>query len=58
VRIGKWRWPPAKEELDEAGNEGQPPEGFFEFKMRKMQVSGLGIFLHSQPQLYLSLMLR
>ena len=29
VRIGKWRWPPAKEDMD--GN----TEGFFEFKMRK-----------------------
>ena len=33
VRIGKWRWPPPKEELA-AGQ--QPAEGFFEFKMRKM----------------------
>ena len=29
VRIGKWRWPPAKEDMDGA------TEGFFEFKMRK-----------------------
>ena len=33
VRIGKWRWPPPKEELT-AGE--QSAEGFFEFKMRKM----------------------
>ena len=32
VRIGKWRWPPPK---DETTGE-QPAEGFFEFKMRKM----------------------
>ena len=32
VRIGKWRWPPPK---DETSTE-QPVEGFFEFKMRKM----------------------
>ena len=32
VRIGKWRWPPPK---DETQGE-QPVEGFFEFKMRKM----------------------
>ena len=32
VRIGKWRWPPPK---DETTTE-QPVEGFFEFKMRKM----------------------
>lgn len=38
VRIGKWRWPPPKEELAEAGVDSQNPEGFFEFKMRKMQV--------------------
>ena len=32
VRIGKWRWPPPKEEgADPMG------EGFFEFKMRKMK---------------------
>ena len=40
VRIGKWRWPPPKEEMDAAaGNEGGADvgEGFFEFKMRKMQ---------------------
>ena len=29
VRIGKWRWPPAKEDMDGA------TEGFFEFKMGK-----------------------
>lgn len=37
VRIGKWRWPPPKEEMGEAGAEGQTAEGFFEFKMRKLQ---------------------
>lgn len=40
VRIGKWRWPPPKEEMDSAlgGAEGaEVGEGFFEFKMRKMQ---------------------
>ena len=37
VRIGKWRWPPPKEEGAEAGAGDQPAEGFFEFKMRKMQ---------------------
>ena len=31
VRIGKWRWPPAKEDLEANA------EGFFEFKMRKMK---------------------
>merc|ERR1719330_467373 len=30
VRIGNWRWPPPKEAID------GDPEGFFEFKMRKM----------------------
>ena len=34
VRIGKWRWPPPKDESAIAGE--QPVEGFFEFKMRKM----------------------
>ena len=32
VRIGKWRWPPPKDETQPE----QPQEGFFEFKMRKM----------------------
>lgn len=31
VRIGKWRWPPPKEDGDALA------EGFFEFKMRKMK---------------------
>ena len=31
VRIGKWRWPPPKEDGDGVA------EGFFEFKMRKMK---------------------
>lgn len=35
VRIGKWRWPPPKDESG-AGDDGSV-EGFFEFKMRKMQ---------------------
>ena len=38
VRIGKWRWPPAKEDLMGLAGEGESgAEGFFEFKMRKMQ---------------------
>ena len=32
VRIGKWRWPPPKEDGD-----AMAAEGFFEFKMRKMK---------------------
>ncbi len=36
VRIGKWRWPPPKEEMGEMSAE-QQAEGFFEFKMRKLQ---------------------
>ena len=39
VRIGKWRWPPPKEELAEgaaAATGDQQAEGFFEFKMRKL----------------------
>jgi myosin-15 len=32
VRIGKWRWPPPKDETQMDPNS----EGFFEFKMRKM----------------------
>ena len=38
VRIGKWRWPPPKEELAEgaAAAGDQQAEGFFEFKMRKL----------------------
>ena len=28
VRIGKWRWPPPK-------NEGDPNDSYMEFKMRK-----------------------
>jgi hypothetical protein len=35
VRIGKWRWPPPKED----GTPGTA-EGFFEFKMRKMKEKG------------------
>ena len=31
VRIGKWRWPPPKEDGDALA------EGFFQFKMRKMK---------------------
>ena len=45
VRIGKWRWPPPKDELqgDQSGAGGATSEGFFEFKMRKMseKMSGL-----------------
>ena len=37
VRLGKWRWPPPKEEMGEAGAGDQTAEGFFEFKMRKLQ---------------------
>ena len=42
VRIGKWRWPPPKEEIaameGEARGENQgEAEGFLEFKMRKLQ---------------------
>jgi myosin-15 len=37
VRIGKWRWPPPKDESAIAGE--QPVEGFFEFKMRKVVFS-------------------
>ncbi len=41
VRIGKWRWPPPKDDAGStAGGDGAetaPVEGFFEFKMRKMQ---------------------
>ena len=33
IRIGKWRWPPPKDET--MGDE--EAEGFFQFKMRKMQ---------------------
>lgn len=33
VRIGKWRWPPPKEEMQ---GDQSAAEGFFEFKMRKM----------------------
>merc|ERR1712226_1768006 len=40
VRIGKWRWPPPKE-LMEQGPDGagadETAEGFLEFKMRKLQ---------------------
>ena len=40
VRIGKWRWPPPKEQIAQ-GTEGAPEdetaEGFLEFKMRKLQ---------------------
>ena len=40
VRIGKWRWPPPKEQIPQ-GTEGAPEdetaEGFLEFKMRKLQ---------------------
>ena len=41
VRIGKWRWPPPKEQV-QAGPDGTPAddgatEGFLEFKMRKLQ---------------------
>lgn len=32
IRIGKWRWPPPKDENSVEGS----AEGFFEFKMRKM----------------------
>ena len=35
VRIGKWRWPPPKEDGTAA-----TAEGFFEFKMRKMKEKG------------------
>jgi hypothetical protein len=35
VRIGKWRWPPPKEDGSAA-----TAEGFFEFKMRKMKEKG------------------
>ena len=31
MRIGKWRWPPPKEDGDALA------EGFFQFKMRKMK---------------------
>jgi hypothetical protein len=37
VRIGKWRWPPPKEEIGEAAAGDPSAEGFFEFKMRKLQ---------------------
>ena len=41
VRIGKWRWPPPKEEAsqDADGRTAQDDttEGFLEFKMRKLQ---------------------
>jgi hypothetical protein len=38
VRIGKWRWPPPKEEMAEGvAMDPAQAEGFFEFKMRKMQ---------------------
>ena len=45
VRIGKWRWPPAKDDsaaaaAAAAGDAKAPAdneEGFLEFKMRKMQ---------------------
>ena len=40
VRIGKWRWPPPKEQIAQ-GTDGAPEdetaEGFLEFKMRKLQ---------------------
>ena len=39
VRIGKWRWPPPKEEVSQdaqgAASAQAAPEGFLEFKMRK-----------------------
>ena len=43
VRIGKWRWPPPKEESEGMG------EGFFEFKMRKMKVKD-GALDQSDPR--------
>ncbi|CAB4053995.1 unnamed protein product [Lepeophtheirus salmonis] len=37
VRIGKWRWPPPKEEMENGESGMGQNEGFFEFKLRKMQ---------------------
>ena len=41
MRIGKWRWPPPKELLEQCPDgvtaEDAATEGFLEFKMRKLQ---------------------
>ena len=43
VRIGKWRWPPPKEEtMGPGGANADEGEGFFEFKMRRMQERQVG----------------
>lgn len=45
VRIGKWRWPPPKDE-----QQAEAVEGFLEFKMRKMQERRLAMEKKNQQQ--------